>query len=582
MPNIRKHYFFLLCCIFSSLQVVFLQESFADWEEETHQQAEQTIQWKATESHGPNVSVHLLAINDFHSQITAGETVAKRPVGSAPVLAAYLHDSARSHGVSTFILHAGDHVGASQPQSTLMQDEPGITFFNMLGNAGCKPDGQFTDRCNLLGVPGNHELDEGPAEMMRLIHGGNHSKGPFLKANYQGANFPYLCANLIDTQSGQPLFAPYTVRTVKGVRIAFIGAILKNAGAFLSPESLSGLTILDEAETINHYTQILKNQGIHAIAVVIHQGGYQGKDEHNPSEDRLRGDIASLAGQLDGEIDVVFGGHTHTYHNIFVENAGGKKMLVTQAWPKGGGFADVELKISATTGEVTRISSKIVTTWADRGPGLRPNPKIVALAEQVETRGNELASQIVARATRPITRTANKAGESALGDLIADAQRQVMDTDFAFMQIGGIKADILPGGITRGDHYHVQPYNWNLIRLELTGQQIYDLLNQQWQDQNGDGCVLQVSGLTYIWDAARPAGERVVDVFRAGKPIDRLTRYSVAVNEYLAGGGDNFTVLTRGENPVVGPFVAEALLQYVQNLSQPVDSTIEGRISRLN
>jgi 5'-nucleotidase len=157
-----------------------------------------------------------------------------------------------------------------------------------------------------------------------------------------------------------------------------------------------------------------------------------------------------------------------------------------------------------------------------------------------------------------------------------------MGTDFAFMQADGIRADIAPGRITKGDHYSVQPYNLNLIKLELTGQQIYDLLNQQWSSQRAQGQFLQVSGLTYTWDADRPAGKRIVAVKKNGKPLQTGAVYTVTVNEYLAGGGDDFTVLTRGANPVVGPFVAEALIQYVQAQPQPINVDIEGRISRLN
>ncbi len=157
-----------------------------------------------------------------------------------------------------------------------------------------------------------------------------------------------------------------------------------------------------------------------------------------------------------------------------------------------------------------------------------------------------------------------------------------MGTDFAFMHPEGIEADIASGIITKGDHFTVQPAKLNLVKLEMTGQQIYELLNQQWSGDNGRGRFLQVSGLSYTWDADRPDGQRVVAVMKDGAPIKAKARYSVAVNEYLAGGGGNFTALTKGVNPVVGPFIAEALIQYVSTQPQPINADIEGRISRLN
>jgi 5'-nucleotidase len=196
--------------------------------------------------------------------------------------------------------------------------------------------------------------------------------------------------------------------------------------------------------------------------------------------------------------------------------------------------------------------------------------------------GNALAGQAIAKAARPITRAVNEAGESALGDLVADAHRQAMGTDFAFINADGIRADIAPGGITKGDHYTVQPFQLNLIKLELTGQQIYDLLNQQWIGREGADQLLQVSGLTYTWDADKPTGERIVAVRQHGEPLQPGAVYTVTVNEYLAGGGDNFTVLTQGTHPVVGPFVADALIRYVQAQPQPLNPGIADRIYRLN
>ena len=576
---IRKLALTGLCC----LAVLPPNHAAAGDDGELREQAAQPVRWRTTGSAGGTIAVKLLAINDFHSQITAGLEVDGRPVGSAPVLAAYLKEAqARAKGTA-FILHAGDHVGASQPQSALLQDEPGIAFFNMLGNNQCRTGGLYGPDCNLIGIPGNHELDEGAREMLRLVHGGNHSQGPFLQDPYQGAAFPYICANLVQETTGQPLFMPYVVRMVDGVPVGFIGAVLRRASTFLSPESLAGLKVLDEADAVNRYVRQLKSEGVHAIVVMIHQGGYQ--VPANPSVKQpggLVGDLAPIVARLDSEVDAVLSGHTHTYHNILANNAAGRPTLVVQAWPKGTGYADIDLEISRASGDVVAMSSQIVTTWADQGPGLRPDARVAVLAGQVDAMGKAIAEQVIASAAKPITRASNEAGESALGDLVADAQRQAMGTDFAFMHPEGIEADFSPGGITKADPYTVQPANLNLIKLEMTGQQVYELLNQQWTSKAEHGRFLQVSGLTYTWDAERPAGQRIVAVKKDGFPLQTDAKYTVTVNEYLAGGGDNFTVLTQAANPVVGPFVAEALIQYVRTRPQPINADIEGRISRLN
>ena len=554
----------------------------AETETELRDMAYQKIEWQSPDYNGKTIPLHLLSINDFHSQITAGLEVDGRPVGSAPVLAAYLKAAEAGTKGATFILHAGDHVGASQPLSALLQDEPGIMFFNMLGNNQCRSEGHYGPGCNLVGIPGNHELDGGVREMLRLIRGGNHAQGPYLQNPYQGANFPYICANLVEATTGKPLFPPYVVRLVEGVPVGFIGALLQQAGSFIPPENLEGLKVLDEADTINRYVKELQAQGVHAIVAVMHQGGFQQPASGSSSPALLGGDIASVVKHLDDEVDVVFAGHTHTFHNILAENSHGKKMLVVQAWPKGTGYADIHLEISRASSDIVAMSSQIVTTWADRGPGLTPDIRVAALVNRVEDMGHTIAEQVIAKAARPISRATNAAGESALGDLVADAQRKAMGTDFAFINSDGIRADIAPGGITKGDHYSVQPFNLNLIKLELTGQQIFDLLNQQWSRLDGQRQFLQISGLTYTWDASRPTGQRIVAVMKDGKSLKTGKVYTVTVNEYLAGGGDDFTVLTQGANPVVGPFVADALIQYVQAQPQPLNGDIAGRISRLN
>jgi 5'-nucleotidase len=573
----------LCLTVMASLSGISLIDAQAASENELRQLASRTITWRDSSTPANPIGLQLLAINDFHSQMTAGLSVGNRPVGSAPVLAAYLKAAQARFRGHTFLLHAGDHVGASPPESALLQDEPGIMFFNMLGNDQCRSDGRYGEDCNLLGVPGNHELDEGMHELQRLIHGGNHVQGPYLQDPYKGATFPYICANMVQERTGLPVFLPYIIRQVDGVPVGFIGAILHQAASFVPPESLEGIKVLDEADTINLYVRKLQTQGVHTIVAVMHQGGYQQPArEISTRTNPLAGDITPLVKRLDDEVDVVFTGHTHTFHNILTENENGKKMLVVQAWPKGSGYADVQLEISRTSGDVVALSSQVLTTWADQGPGLQPDSQVAILMNRVEEMGSALAEQVIANVAQPIIRQTNEAGESALGNLVADAQRHAMGTDFAFMQIEGLQADIVSGDITKRDQYTVQPANLNLIKLELTGQQIYDLLNQQWESRNDQGRVLQVSGLSYTWDASKPPGQRIVAIMKDKEPLHTEALYTVTVNEYLINGGGHFTVLSRAANPVIGPFVADVLHQYVQQLPQPLKAEIDGRICRLH
>jgi 5'-nucleotidase len=533
--------------------------------------------------------VKILAINDFHGQITAGKKVGVRPVGSAPVLASYFKAAMAGKEDQSFILHAGDHVGASPPQSALLQDEPSIQFLNLLANKYCSTGYRFHPRCNLVATVGNHEFDEGLEEMKRLIYGGNHEQGPFLENPYNGAAFPYVAANVVNAKWGIPVLPPLVIKRVNGVPIAFIGAVIRETPTMVTPSGVSTVKFLDEAEAINSYIPYLRLMGVRAVVAVIHQGGTQ--TGYDGSTDTWKtgptGAILDIVARLHDEVDVVISGHAHGFTNAIVKNNNGKEILLTQAWSSGTAFADIDLEIDRCTKDVVAKSASVITTWADAGPGLTPDPDVAALVSEAEARVAPLVNRPIGIAATDIFRNQNTAGESALGNLIADAQRAAMGTDFAFMNPGGIRADLTAGEVLWGELYSVQPFNNYLVKLELTGQQIYELLAQQWKPhQTSYARFLQISGLTYTWDNGSDndpqANNQVVEVRQDGVPIDKNATYTVTVNSFLADGGDLFDVLKAGTNRVVGPVDLEALVQYLQDLPQPFSAAIEGRIQSVN
>jgi 5'-nucleotidase len=524
----------------------------------------------------------LLAINDFHGQLSAGRRVGNRPVGSAAVLAAYLDAAQAGAEDHTLIVHAGDHVGASPPASALLQDEPSISFLNLLGNESCGTWHRLSPRCNLVGTAGNHEFDEGVDESLRLIRGGNHPSGPFLDDPYRGASFPYVSANVVDAATGRPILPPFVIKHLRGQRIAFIGAVLKETPTIVTPTGVAGLSFLDEAEAINRYIPTLRKLGVRSIVVLIHQGGsqtiYEGSTQPGGV---ISGPIADIVSRLDDEVDVVVSGHAHSFTNGLLPARGGKEILVTQAFSAGTAYADIDLQIDPATRDVVAKSAAIVTTYADEGPGLVPDPTVAQLVADAEAKVAPLVNEVIGAALTDIVRTQNAAGESALGNLIADAQRVAMGTDFAFMNPGGIRADLFAGEVTWGELFTIQPFGNSLVKMDLTGGQIITLLEQQWLNQPFPR-MLQVSGLTYTWDNGLPVGSRVVDVRQNGTPIDPSATYSVTVNSFMAAGGDNFTVLPTGTNQVGGPIDLDALIAHVEGLPQPFSAEIVGRITRLN
>lgn len=551
-------------------------------------EAAKPVRWRSNgipAGTGPEglVTVKLLAVNDFHGQLPAGKKVEGRPVGSAGVLAAYLRNALTGYDGRNFVVHAGDLVGASPAASALLQNEPAITFVNLFANDACRYDERTAPGCNVVGTVGNHEFDEGAGELLRLLGGGNHPNGPFLDDPWRGARYPTVAANVVDGRSGELLLPPYVIKTVRGIPIAFIGAVLKDTPGVVSASGVKGLKFLDEAESINRYIPELQRRHVRAVIALIHQGG-----EQNPFQGAggtggpVSGAIADIVARLDDEVDVVVSGHTHTFINAVLKNRHGKEILVTQAFSAGTAYADIDLAIDPATNDVVATSSAVVTTWADSGPGLTPDPEAATLQKRAEDKVALLVNRVVAEAAVPLSKSQNRAGESLLGDLVADALRAAMGTDFAVTNPGGIRADLDAGPVTWGALFAIYPFtNSQLVRLNLTGQQLYDLLEQQWHGQPFPR-VLQISGFSYTWDGARPLGSRVVEVRREGVPIDRAALYSVTVNKFLAGGGDNFTVLTRGTNPADGPGIPDALMAYLKGLSQPFSAPGSGRIIRLD
>jgi 5'-nucleotidase len=547
---------------------------------EIREEASRSVEWEdVTAPRSVRVAMKILGINDFHGQLSAGKLVSKRPVGSAGVLAAYLRAASTGTTDRTLIVHAGDHVGASPASSALLQDEPAISFLNLLANRYCRHveaedrggiggreedddrfEGWMDPRCNLAGTTGNHEFDEGIVELQRLLGGGTHAKGPFLETPWRGARYPTLATNVVDAATGKPVLPPYVVKRVDGVPIAFIGVVLKETPTVVTPTGVAGLRFLDEADSVNSYVPELRRRGVHAIVVLIHQGGSQ-KSYTGVTDPAgvATGPIVDIVKRLDDEVDLVVSGHTHSFVNAILLNRNGKAMLVTQAFSAGTAYAEIDLEIDRETRDVVKKSASIVTTWADAGPGLTPDPAAAALTLAAETKVAPLVNQLIGTATTALPSATGPSGESSLGDLIADAQRAAV-----------------PGAA-----FAIQPFGNSLVALTLTGAQVRQLLEQQWQGQPFPR-ILQLSGLDYTWDAALPAGSRVVEIRKGGAPIDPATSYRVVVNNFMAAGGDNYTVLPSGTNPVGGAQDIDALIAWVKSLPQPFGAPAGGRITRLH
>ncbi len=521
------------------------------------------------------IPLRILAINDFHGHI-ATSSDSFGGVGRADYLAANI-SAARAEVENSVFVSAGDLIGASPLISALFHDEPTIEAMNLMG-------------LDFNGV-GNHEFDEGLAELQRMQKGGPHPVEGDLDGNlFSGAAFEFLAANVIDDATGDTIFPPYAIRDYQGVGVAFIGLTLEGTPAIVSQAEVKGLTFVDEVETVNALVPSLREQGIEAIVVLLHEGGRSDGGQSDCGSG-LTGAIADIAARLDDAVDVVIAAHTN---DEFVCEIDGK--WVTMADNRGRLFTVIDVTLSRATGDLT---VKAIENRPNSQAGVTPSPALTALIDRYDALSAPRANLVIGSITADLTREPNAAGESALGDVIADAHLEATRAAgaggavVAFMNSGGIRGNMLfdstgpesDGELTYGEAFSVHPFGNSLVTLSLTGAQLDALLESQFREPTGDASdVLQVSrGFSYTWDAARPVGERVDPSTIAidGVTVDPGATYRVTVNSFLADGGDGFAVLREGTERTGGVIDLDALVAYF-SASSPVAPGPQDRISRRN
>ncbi len=522
----------------------------------------------STSPESNEVPLRILAINDFHGHL-ASTSDSFGGVGRADFLAANI-GAARAEVENSVFVSAGDLFGASPLISGLFHEEATIEAMDLMGLD--------------FNAVGNHEFDKGLAELRRMQEGGPHpvDGGPF-----DGADFEFLAANVIEDATGETIFPPYAVRQFDGIGVAFIGLTLQDTPAIVSQAAVHGMTFMDEAQTINALVPGLREQGVQAIVVLLHQGGWS-DGGRNDCGSGLTGPLADVAAQLDDAVDIIIAGHTN---DEFICEVDGK--WVTMADNQGRLFTVIDAALDPATGDLAVMS---IENRPNSQAGVDPDPALTALIDRYAALAAPRAHVVIGSTTASITREQNAAGESALGDVIADAQLAATrdaNAVVAFTNSGGIRDDIrfesagteLDGELTYEEAFSLQPFGNSLVTLSLKCAQIDALLESQFRESGDyDTEVLQVSeGFSYTWDAARPVGARIDPSTIAidGVSVDPNSTYRVTVNSFLADGGDGFTILQEGTDRTGGALDLDALIAYFSTAS-PVAPGPQDRITRQN
>lgn len=558
----------------------------------------------ATQPERQNQSINILAFNDFHGNLeppkrfieaedpTDTNKSVRIPVGGVSYFADAIN-KLRAQYPNNAVVSAGDLISASPLTSSLFLDEPTIETMNEI-----KID---------FNAVGNHEFDRGTDELRRLQNGGcqqyTTTKPCQINKDFAGAKFNFLAANVsLKADPKRTLFPAYKIKRYGNIPVAFIGLTLEATPTIVSAAGIKDVDFHDEAETVNSLIPELKKQGVEAIVVVVHEGVAPSTKFNAKTCAGLSGPLTGILDRLDTAVDVVVSGHTHQSYICDYSTLNPQKpFLLTSAGQYGTAITNIKLELDGKTGDVIKKDAQQVPIQSEAYTSgtttvnltnlyekFNKTPSIEAILDKYRQAVTTISARIVGTATTVINRNAAESGETALGNLIADAQQAAALTasnqgsDFTLMNPGGVRADLQTNSnnqITFGDVFAVQPFGNSIVTLSLTGQQIRELLEQQWSGANANRPrILQPSKeLSYAYKKDATAVPRATQIMISGQALMDSKSYRVTVNSFIADGGDNFTVLSKGTNRVGGGQDIDALEKYI-NQNSPVQAPETNRI----
>lgn len=543
-----------------------------------------TTDWSNPAKYTNDIPVQILGINDLHGGLeTTGSAQiggkAYQDTGTAARLAGHLDAAKQSFKQAnptgtTIRVEAGDMVGASPANSALLQDEPTMHALKAMGFE--------------VGTLGNHEFDEGLAEYIRIVNG----KAPTKQYNEAEMNYPHIpsginiiTANVVNKSDGQIPFGlqPYLIKEIhtsdgKVARIGFIGIETTDLPILTLYDNYKDYNILDEAETIAKYDRILRKQGVNAIVVLAHTGVATNKDG------QTTGTAVNILKKLyqidpDNSVDIYIAGHSHQYANATV----GSVKLV-QAIYTGKAYDDIIGYLDPTTDDFVKgsvVSHVFPTLSAKDDPAVKTDANVTKIVEDADQRVAPIINQKIGEAAQTgdiLGRLHNSSTrENAAGELVVDGQlyearKAGLSADFAMTNTGGVRADLhvnADRSISWGSAQAVQPFG-NILRVvQMTGAQIVEALNQQYDE--GQAYYLQISGLHYTYtdndDPNQPY--KVVKVYDANnQPLSMTKTYNVVINDFLAGGGDGFSAFKNTKLVGIVGQDTEAFINYITDMTK--------------
>jgi 2',3'-cyclic-nucleotide 2'-phosphodiesterase (5'-nucleotidase family) len=467
--------------------------------------------------------LRIFAMGDFHGALIAKER-GGRLVGGMPALKRLMDSLTAQCTCPDLRFDAGDEM-----QGTLASNlEFGRSTISAM---------------NLLGIDaaavGNHDFDWSVDTLLRRM---------------ADARYPWLVANVVDSATGKrPDWAiPFRILTAGRLRVGVLGYITTETKAIVRGDLLKGLNFTGP-ESLAEPLALLRAERPDLVVIVAHEGA---SCQGGPGG-TCDGAIIDLARSLDsGSVDLIVAGHRHSLTNTRVRG-----IPIVQTGSSGGDIAVVDV-VKTLVGS-RELRTRLIPVYAD---SIGADTAMQRLVNGFRQKSDSLASRVIATLKVPAPRSGN---QYALGNLVTDAQRNALRADFAIMNNGGIRTGLPAGQVNYSQVYEVSPFGNEILRVRLSGRQMKEILEFSLSEGNPG---VHISGLRVTYDARKPVGQRVRDVrLPTGRRMEDRATYTLAINDFLAGGKEGFTMLPALNPERTGIYDIDALVNYLRRLPQPVE-----------
>jgi 5'-nucleotidase/UDP-sugar diphosphatase len=361
----------------------------------------------------------------------------------------------------------------------------------------------------------------------------------------------------------------YAIYNVGDIKVGVFGVMTPETYYKSSPVNTEGLDITDPYEAGKKMSEFLRPHV--DVVVALSHLGVDGGSEF----------VSTGLAEAAPEIDVIFDGHSHTLMEepVIVGNT-----LIIQGGEHGRNISQVKVTLKlgeSATDRMTIVSKEGSLVTYEALMETEPDADVLDMTTKIQAMMDEVASEIIGKTAVDLDgeRETNRSQESNLGDLIAEAMLVETGADVALTNGGGIRASIPAGDITLGQVITTFPFGNYIVTIEATGQDLIDAMENGLSDYPElKGAFPQIAGMTVTFDPKQPAGSRVVELKVGGQPVDPAATYVLATNNFLAVGGDQYTMFA--DNPLLGEFSAfdEVLAKYLQTHGTD-DLKVDGRIT---